>query len=54
MDAVSEIPVIALSAAATEKDIRRGLDAGFRRDLTTPINVREATETIRGFLTPVA
>ena len=51
-DATCQIPVIALSAAATEEDIQKGLDAGFHRYLTKPINVMEVTETFRSFLAP--
>lgn len=44
------IPAIALSAAATESDIRAGLDAGFQYYLTKPINVIEVTNTIKGLI----
>ncbi len=50
IDTVSEIPAIALSAAATPRDIRKGLDAGFDHYLTKPINVAEITKTIRDIL----
>ena len=37
----SHIPVIALSANAMPRDLKRGMDAGFLRYLTKPINVPE-------------
>jgi len=36
-----EIPVVALSAAAMERDIKRGEQAGFARYLTKPVRVEE-------------
>tara|TARA_R110002110_G_scaffold117634_4_gene290680 strand:- start:1204 stop:3099 length:1896 start_codon:yes stop_codon:yes gene_type:complete len=36
---ISDIPVIALTAAAHEKDIRRGLDAGFKHYLVKPVDI---------------
>lgn len=36
-----DIPVIALSAAATQQDLQRGLQAGFHRYLTKPVEVNE-------------
>jgi len=50
IDSVAGIPVIALSAAATQKDIQKGLGAGFDHYLTKPINVAEITETINRIL----
>ncbi len=51
-----EIPVIALTAAASEHDRRRGEQAGFFRYLTKPVQIDEleaaVTELLRG--TPVA
>ncbi len=44
--AVSEIPVMAVSANAMSKDIEKGLRAGFRRYLTKPINVMEFQKAI--------
>jgi CheY-like chemotaxis protein len=46
------IPVIALTAAATESDIRRGRAAGFFAYLTKPIAARELLATIQGALRP--
>jgi len=40
-------PILALSAAATKKDIEKGLAAGFERYLTKPINVIEMTGVLR-------
>ncbi len=42
----ADIPIIALSANAGPRDIARGLDAGFFRYLTKPINVKEFISTI--------
>jgi len=42
-----DIPVFALSAAATKRDIENGIDAGFKKYLTKPINILEVTEAIR-------
>jgi CheY-like chemotaxis protein len=44
--ATAHIPVIALSANAMPRDIRRGLDAGFFRYLTKPIKVIEFMQTL--------
>ncbi len=41
-----EIPVLALSAAATRRDIEKGVAAGFTRYMTKPIQVREVIEVI--------
>ncbi len=46
------IPVIALTAAATQSDIRRGHAAGFYSYLTKPIAARELLDTIRYALSP--
>ncbi len=46
------IPVIALTAAATEADVRRGQAAGFFSYLTKPIAARELMATIRRALRP--
>jgi len=40
------IPVIALTAAAMPKDVRRGLEAGFYAYLTKPFDVTELLATI--------
>ena len=41
-----DIPVIALTARASPRDIRQGLDNGFSHYLTKPINVAEVTDAI--------
>jgi CheY-like chemotaxis protein len=45
-----DIPVFALSAAAMERDIERGLDAGFYRYLTKPVRVDELIKTLEEVL----
>ena len=45
-----DIPVIALSAAAMERDVRRGVEAGFYRYLTKPIQVDELLATLEQLL----
>jgi len=47
-----EIPVIALTAAASERDRQRGIQAGFHRYLTKPIRVDEFIEVLEGLLAP--
>jgi CheY-like chemotaxis protein len=42
----AHIPVIALSANAMPRDIEKGLEAGFYRYLTKPINVIEFMNTL--------
>jgi CheY-like chemotaxis protein len=44
--ATASIPVIALSANAMEKDVDRGLAAGFERYHTKPIDVEEISRSI--------
>ena len=44
------IPVIALTANATARDIERGLAAGFDAYLTKPLNIVQFNETIRRLL----
>jgi PAS domain S-box-containing protein len=45
-----EIPVIALSAAAMDRDVKRGLEAGFYRYLTKPVRVDELIATLEELL----
>ncbi len=45
-DETKKIPVLAVSANAMEQDIEKGLNAGFRRYLTKPINIKEFTGAI--------
>ena len=42
----AHIPVVALSANAMPRDIKKGLEAGFFRYLTKPINVNEFMDTL--------
>jgi len=44
--ATAHIPVVALSANAMARDIREGLNAGFFRYLTKPIQVKELLDTL--------
>ena len=44
------IPVIALTAAASERDKQRGMQAGFYRYLTKPVNVDEFVAALEGLL----
>ena len=44
--ATAHIPVIALSANAIPRDIKKGLEAGFFRYLTKPIKVNEFMDTL--------
>jgi PAS domain S-box-containing protein len=46
----SEVPVIALTAAASERDRQRGLQAGFYRYLTKPVKVDEFVAALEGLL----
>jgi PAS domain S-box-containing protein len=45
------IPVIALTAAASDRDKANGIRAGFYRYLTKPVNVNELIGAIEGLLT---
>lgn len=45
-----DIPVIAVSAAASKEDVIVGTEAGFNAYLTKPLNIVEVTETIRNVL----
>jgi CheY-like chemotaxis protein len=46
----SKIPVIALTAAASERDKQRGIQAGFHRYLTKPVRVEELVGALEGLL----
>lgn len=50
IDETKDIPVIALSAAATKAEIDKGLKAGFQQYLTKPIDILKVTETIKSYL----
>ncbi len=52
MHETRDIPVIALTAAATDADKKRGQSAGFFSYLTKPITALELMETIRRALNP--
>ena len=47
MDATKNIPVIAISAAAMENDVKRGAEAGFKTYLTKPFDVQNLVEVIK-------
>ena len=44
------IPVIALTAAASERDRQRGVDAGFHRYLTKPVRVEQLIDEVKQLL----
>ena len=44
--ATAHIPVVALSANAMPRDVARGLEAGFFRYLTKPIQIKEFMDTL--------
>jgi PAS domain S-box-containing protein len=46
------IPVIALTAAASERDKQRGVQEGFYRYLTKPVKVDELVDALEALLTP--
>jgi CheY-like chemotaxis protein len=46
------VPVVALTAAASEADRKRGLAAGFERYLTKPVRVDELIEALETFTLP--
>jgi CheY-like chemotaxis protein len=50
--ATQHVPVIAISAAASERDTQRGLRAGFFAYLTKPVNVDEFVAVIQRVLAP--
>ena len=45
-DKLKHIPVIGLSASALPDDVALGLDAGFLKYLTKPVNIRELRDTL--------
>jgi PAS domain S-box-containing protein len=47
-----DIPVIALTAAASERDRQRGIQAGFYRYITKPVKVDELLDALEALLTP--
>jgi DNA-binding response OmpR family regulator len=48
----AEIPVIALTAAASERDRERGRQVGFYRYLTKPLRVDEFVDALQEALAP--
>jgi CheY-like chemotaxis protein len=42
----AHIPVVALSANAMPRDIKKDLEAGFYRYLTKPIKIKELMDTL--------
>ena len=46
------IPVIALTAAASERDKQRGVQAGFYRYITKPVRVDELLGALEALLAP--
>jgi PAS domain S-box-containing protein len=51
-EATKGIPIIALTAAASERDRQRGLQAGFYRYLTKPVKVDELVAGLEELLAP--
>lgn len=49
-----DVPVIALTAAASERDKVRGMQAGFYRYLTKPVKVDELVSALEELLVPGA
>jgi CheY-like chemotaxis protein len=49
-EATKDIPVIALTAAASERDRQRGVQAGFFRYLTKPVKVDELVGGLEALL----
>ncbi len=52
MRETAEIPVIALTAAASERDKQKGVQAGFYRYLTKPVKVDEFVAALEELLAP--
>ena len=50
LPSTKDIPVIALTAMASDGDKSRGIDAGFAEYLTKPINVQEVTSVLNEIL----
>ncbi|HXX66822.1 MAG TPA: ATP-binding protein [Polyangiaceae bacterium] len=49
-----DVPVIALTAAASQRDRERGVQAGFHRYLTKPVKVTELVTTLESLFAPVS
>jgi CheY-like chemotaxis protein len=52
MSETHAIPVIALSANVTQSAIRRGIEAGFEKYLTKPLDITEFLNTLDDLLAP--
>jgi len=50
LDKTKNIPVIALSANAMDRDIKKAMSAGFHSYITKPINIPRFLETIKEVL----
>jgi PAS domain S-box-containing protein len=50
VEGVVDTPILAMSAAATKKDIEKGLEAGFLHYLTKPIDIAEVVDTLKNVL----
>ncbi len=46
----AHIPVLALSAAASQAEIQKGIEAGFAHYLTKPIQVQETVDLIKSVI----
>ena len=53
-DRIKDIPVVAVSGAATQDDIKKAEAAGFKAYLTKPFNVAELIEVINSEIHPLA
>lgn len=49
-----DVPVIALTAAASQRDRERGVQAGFHQYLTKPVKVTELVTTLEALFTPAS
>ncbi len=47
---IEETPIVAVSANAMEKDIKKALDAGFKKYLVKPLDLETLSETLGEFL----
>lgn len=52
MDETKDIPVVAVTANSTDKDIAKGLGAGFVQYVTKPLNVQKLLATLDRLLPP--
>lgn len=50
MPHTSAIPVIALTASASNAELEEGLEAGFNEYLTKPFHVKDFLEIVKGYL----